>query len=265
MSAMESARWLAGKSIALSISESEDLLARGLSLDHLNDAFAELARALLALGAQLVYGGDLRSGGYTELLFELVARYGSRTDAPGPSSAVVDFLAHPVHAPLGRDDILDYEARFDEIGSLVYLGRDGGRLTREQRLAEMPVSIDQSEWPLFLTAMREAVVDSSHAKIVLGGRRTGFLGRMPGVMEEVLIASQHEQPLFIIGGFGGISHDLALCGESGAPLVASEFDRPLQCNNGLDAEELNRLATSPHVDELGILVVRGLRRCLAPL
>ena len=65
--------------IAISISESSDMPALGLSDQHLRDAMAEIARHMLALGANLVYGGDLRQCGFSELLFELVARH--RRDA----------------------------------------------------------------------------------------------------------------------------------------------------------------------------------------
>ena len=37
---------------------------------------AEIARHLLAVGARLAYGGDLRNNGFTLLLFELALRYG---------------------------------------------------------------------------------------------------------------------------------------------------------------------------------------------
>jgi hypothetical protein len=70
---------LSQRIVAISISESADMSALGLSQEHLLDAMAEIARHLLALGARLVYGGDLRAQGFTELLFELVARH--RRDA----------------------------------------------------------------------------------------------------------------------------------------------------------------------------------------
>jgi hypothetical protein len=66
---------LGKQAVAISTSESPDMPALGLSDEHLRDAMAEIARHLLALGARLIYGGDLRSGGFSRLLFELVARH----------------------------------------------------------------------------------------------------------------------------------------------------------------------------------------------
>ena len=71
----------ATSSVAISISESPDMAVLGLSDEHLQDAMAELALALLSSGTSLAYGGDLRAHGFTELLFELLMRYQGR-DVP---------------------------------------------------------------------------------------------------------------------------------------------------------------------------------------
>jgi len=72
---------------AISISDPPDreLAQRGLSADHLRHAFVELARQILAAGGSLAYGGDLRSGGYTETLLALLRTY-SRPDRPARRS-----------------------------------------------------------------------------------------------------------------------------------------------------------------------------------
>jgi hypothetical protein len=79
--------------IAISASESPDMLELGLSDEHLRDAMAEIARHLLALGARLVYGGDLRTHGFSEVLFELVARHGRDADDGDDQHSVADYLA----------------------------------------------------------------------------------------------------------------------------------------------------------------------------
>jgi hypothetical protein len=63
---------LKGKLIGLSISNPPDLAERGMNLVHLEDAMVECARYLLVQGASLGYGGDLRPGGFTTILFALV-------------------------------------------------------------------------------------------------------------------------------------------------------------------------------------------------
>jgi H+/gluconate symporter-like permease len=71
---------LSQRVIAISTSESPDMPVLGLTDEHLRDAMAEIARHLLALGARLAYGGDLRAYGFTDLLFELVARHSRDAD-----------------------------------------------------------------------------------------------------------------------------------------------------------------------------------------
>src|SRR5260370_17572228 len=81
--------------IAISTSDSPDMPALGLSDEHLRDAMTEIARHLLALDGRLVYGGDLRAHGFSELLFELFARYGPHADEGGDRTPVTNYLAHP--------------------------------------------------------------------------------------------------------------------------------------------------------------------------
>src|SRR4051812_28731348 len=66
---------LSGKQIAISVSESEELEQLGLSEHRLRDISIEIARYLIVNGATLLYGGDLRVGGFTEIFSELSFQY----------------------------------------------------------------------------------------------------------------------------------------------------------------------------------------------
>ena len=74
-------------------------------------------------------------------------------------------------------------------------------------------------WARGMTAMRERQVADVDARIVIGGK-TGltvdatadggvrpewYSGRMPGVLEEVVLAARAEQPVFLVGAFGGVA------------------------------------------------------------
>ena len=82
--------------VGVSVSESPDLWALGLSDGHLRDAMAEIALHVLASGRSLAYGGDLRQHGFTEFLAELVGRYRNHP-RHGGTIVVTDYLAWPVH------------------------------------------------------------------------------------------------------------------------------------------------------------------------
>src|ERR1700737_4457724 len=67
--------------IAISASESPDLLRLGLVETHFRLALAEIARSVLVSGGKLAYGGHLDPDGYTTMLMKELHRY-SRRDHP---------------------------------------------------------------------------------------------------------------------------------------------------------------------------------------
>ena len=76
--------------------------------------------------------------------------------------------------------------------------------------------------------MREKVTDETDARVVLGGRMTGFSGLMPGIVEEVLLATRKRQPLYVAGGFGGAAHVVALAFDGvSAPALTRESQERL--------------------------------------
>lgn len=244
--------------------------ALGLAKEHLDDAMAEIARHLLAMGAQLLYGGDLRPKGFTELLFELVARHRRDADAGDERVGVSNILAWPVHVSLSAADVEQLADDLRGAAELVCLALDGRVLSGEERrtLEARPATAD--EWPHGLTTMRHRMTAMSHARIVLGGRVEDFKGRMPGVAEESLIALQARQPLFVLGGYGGCARDIV---EILRSAERSEMARQRwpghaefmnfntsSLNNGLSPEENAILTRTVHIDQAMTLVLRGLFR-----
>lgn len=262
---------LSGHTVAISISESDDMSALGLTVGHLGDAMAELARHLLALGAGLIYGGDLRRNGFSDLLFELVARYRRDVTEDG-SVGVTNFLAWPSHIQLSADDITIATDELSGSADLKCLDIDGIDLSPQDRAKLKPRQPTQTEWTTGLTAMRRRIAKHATARIVLGGQRSGFRGVMPGIAEEALISLEFGQPLFILGGFGGCARDLAESigllspvspeqAKAWASRQAFEQFSSYDLHNGLTLEENAVLAVTPHVDQAIALVMRGLMRC----
>lgn len=231
--------------------------------EHLIDALGEITRQLLALGARIIYGGDLRTGGITQMLFELAARYfppSFRKNSYAPS--VINVIPFFSHADLSRDELTRWEAEFATIGELRYMTRDGDGAWdvshRPRNLAPLP----RGQWPAALTAMRVYITHESDARVIVGGKTTGYLGRMPGIAEEALISITERKPLFVVGGFGGAAQEIARSiGATGLARFPGA-DRPtaVEAPVGLGEFECQRLATSPHVDEVALLITRGLRK-----
>ena len=258
--------------VGVSVSESPDLQALGLSDGHLRDAMAEIALHLLASGRSLAYGGDLRQHGFTDLLAELVKRY---EDHPRHSGTIVitDYLAWPVHIRMTSNELATFAAEREPVTRLVFLALDGARLALEQRLKLRAHDPHEEEWTKGLTAMRTTMRGDIQARIVLGGRVVGYRGTMPGIAEETSLSLEKGQPVFLLGGFGGCARDIAETLGLAERWAGSrdEWDgRPCfrkysvdDLHNGLSREENVVLARTPHIQEAVVLVSRGLRKILS--
>jgi hypothetical protein len=289
----------AGWRVGLSISDSADLPARGFGPAHLRDAAAEFARFLLAARTTLAYGGDLRQGGFTEVLFELLTAY--RAISGEAVDAIQSYLAWPLHLDL--DDTqrarLKNTARFHPIPPPANLGINAADITSAKQVPPTTAE-NRVAWARSLTAMREQMNAEIHARLLLGGQARG-LGKYPGLAEEALLALRGGKPVYLIGAFGGCAEAVieALRGNKPAALtldyqaieevpraaidlynsqvppggepidykaLVAEFEKigVAGLKNGLDAKENERLFTTMHLPEMIALVLRGLGRLGKP-
>lgn len=225
---------LKGMNIGISISEPDanELAMLGLSNAHLQSAMIEIARYCLAQGATLVYGGDLRPGGFTENLLELV-RY--HNDALHKDfEPVVNFLAWPLVPTLD----IAWQARNSDALAINKVDapddlKQAGLLPDINQTRDIN-TIPAYVWARCLTAMREKTVHLTDARIMLGGRTTGYKGKYPGLIEEALLTLEAQKPLFLLGGFGGATLAIIQALQSIQPEKLSEA---YQCAN-IDYEEL---------------------------
>ncbi len=260
---------LSQMAIAISISESDDLAVLGLAEEHLRDAMTEISRHLLAMGARLVYGGDLRDNGYTKLLFELVARHRRDADVGDVRPAIVNYLPWPVHSMKSWEYLSGLREDLEGIGELYCLDKEGRALADDAQGGQNPPNFSDDDWASSLTAMRRAQTEAIDARIVLGGRVTKFKGRMPGIAEETEFALRSKQPLFLLGGFGGCARDIAsdmglmpTVGKSASWPGRNELSswRASDMANGLELDETRTLARTVHVDQAVALILRGMLR-----
>jgi hypothetical protein len=182
----------------------------------------------------------------------------------------VSYLAWPVHIQKSVAELEQYIADLTGSAALVLLALDGRQLTLTERAAIQQAKSSDAEWEQGLTAMREAMLSQTDARIVLGGRTEEYRGIMPGIAEEALLSLQAKQPLFLMGGFGGCARDLAQTlglnpTWKTSPRLWSgrqsfEAFRSSDLNNGLSAEENVTLAQTIHIDQAVSLILRGLLR-----
>ena len=187
--------------LGISISASNDLRQRGLSQDELQTALNKIAQCCLARGAILAYGGDLRPGGFTEFLFDLVRTHNSAEQAS--SERIANYLAWPLYPFIDPQ----WLAANSDVARIEAISPPRDLVTSGLLREDAPVAPDTPEhgyiWARCLSAMRERMAQDIDARVMLGGKLLNYKGKYPGLVEEALLMLRTDKPLFVLGGFGG--------------------------------------------------------------
>lgn len=253
--------------IGVSVSESPSLPRLGLSEKHLELALGEVARVVLRSENNLVYGGHLREGGYTSFLLSEVERYGRRTDSP--LQLVVGWSEH---RRMTLSDLRRHRESLQLFGDITYLDEQGSEIAPEHNRGEDAETVDDAA--LGLTMLRTRLTDWTDARVLIGGKLEGFMGAMPGIVEEAALAVAAGQPVYLAGGFGGATGMLAaaafdinsLIGWEGNDVPAETVNHARAAvatglpNNGLSLEQNRRLAMTYRPSEVAWLVATGLQQ-----
>jgi hypothetical protein len=194
-----------GKTIGVSISQSEDLDKLGFGKAHLEDAKIEIARHLLSCGATLMYGGDLSPDGFTIKLIELVENYKIKS-LPIDQEALINMVGWPLQLDLTDDFRASVSGRivFEETGLPSDLPNN---LSAKNHL--LPKNTEQFyNWTRTMSYMRDIMTKKNDARIVLGGKTTDYKGKYPGIVEESYLSIKAGRPTFLLGAFGGATADV---------------------------------------------------------
>ena len=280
-------RFLEGKNVAISISESPDSSSLGIGKAMFEDLSVELARHLLVSGAHLVYGGDLRPDGFTELFKDLAYQYGIYEKDKTLKNYFTNYLAWPIYIGMTPATQAEYKS------CRVHCQKAAIPDTIPVALRDLmvpPTTVENMYyWAESLRAMRQEMESNIDARIILGGRITGFKGYMPGLYEEATYAAKANHPLFLLGGFGGASARLIqlIKGETSSEELFAEccsnhsyqdfvsyLDKEKEemnfkaldvfsnnmdvLKNGLSKEDNERLFVTTNVTEIIALVLKGL-------
>jgi hypothetical protein len=197
-------------------------------------------------GGTVVYGGRLNPGGYTEILIEEAQRFSSGR----PALEIT--LAESEYRKLTAEELMAADRNLGDIGRLT--------LVSESRKT-VPISraLDGS-WTQdvgnALTAMREHVASETRARLIVGGRLTGYVGAEPGVIEEARLTIQSGRLLLAAGGYGGAAAAVAQrlyppFFEGWAPGAYPADGEGAQVLGALDAlyDAYASAAIGPHLDE----------------
>ena len=273
---------LKDKKIAFSVSESDDLLQCGCAKAMLKDIVLELSRYILKAGGYLIYGGDLRKEGFTESFENFSYQYGEKEKADRQEKYFTNYFPWPIHLNISESNKAEFyhcrvEPKFvnapDGVNSSIFIPPVGNE--------------NLNVWARSLTKMREEMENDVDARIILGGRLTGFKGKYAGIIEEFLIASQKNHPIYLIGGFGGAAKAIVDIREGkDADLLTLAEETPSYTgfltyyndnnsdkidyssikkqiinytfNNGLTPEENDTLFRTTNILEIVSLILKGL-------
>ncbi|CAN7218587.1 trypsin-like peptidase domain-containing protein [Mesorhizobium sp. LjNodule214] len=196
---------LVGRNIGLSISDNHDRAARGFDRIHQNTFMYEVARMLYRSGASVSYGGHLRNEGFTAASLQHLI---DERQESLEHQSIHSYVAWPLYCrELSPQDRLQGDfLKFAEIVELPSPHDFSG--PKDKFLDPTPVP-NRYYWFRSLTALRHKMNSEIHARVILGGKLNGFIGRYPGIVEEALFAISTHKPLYICGGFGGAALGLA--------------------------------------------------------
>jgi len=294
---------LKGMKIGISISDPErgELEQIGLRMESLKRLSQDVAQCAFQHGAQLLYGGDLRSSdqdGFTAFILDEAKIVKNRMSIKRP--VVRNYLAWPLYLQ-EEDAQIEFKSQYPNlvVWKNIKPPKDLAKITGFE--ADRFVPADTPEhlycWARSLTAMRKRAVADSECHICAGGKLTNFKGIMPGVVEELLLAVETKRPLYLLGGFGGATAAVVSSILSGT--IDKRFTMKWQLDNslgysnlvniaringhviddsrmsallrldvkglarmaGLTAVEYLRLMRSPYEGECVRLIIKGLKKC----
>jgi hypothetical protein len=288
---------LKGFRVGISISDAQDI---GSSIYHLPKSQTtrlaqDIARHLLARSATLIYGGDLRRDGFTEFILDEAIALKNRLGSDEVN--VVNHLAWPIYR--STEEILAWRAKYRGIMKTVNheIPSDVSALVDVDKFLPPTTAENKYCWSRCLSEMRVRSIESSNARICTGGKLCGYNGKMPGVLEEFLIAVEMDKPIYLLGAFGGVVGEVSkvIRGESYPDSLTESWQlthnagysdvqgiaksngthadyeqiqdalksvslSSLSKNSGLDEEKYLRLMESPFVDECVYLIMQGLKK-----
>ncbi|MDF2455566.1 MAG: hypothetical protein K0R51_1559 [Cytophagaceae bacterium] len=172
--------------VAISVSESADST---YSNESMQSFVIDVVTNLLLTGKRVAYGGDLRNGGFSELM----ADAGYRQRGFSKEKAMIDqYLVYPLHKQVTAELVSSY---------------------KDSRVQLIKTDVENKEnksylWSRALTRMRAQMAINTNARVIMGGKTMDYLGKMPGVMEEAKLTLKSDKPLYLIGCFEGAASQI---------------------------------------------------------
>ena len=208
-------------------------------LDELKRFSQSLARHLLANKHTLIYGGDLRNDGFTQFILDEATVLRDRLQLD--KLFVENYLAWPLNV---KQENLKWYANYNTVIKPVSasIPDDIKSLIHDISTFLPPDCLENKYiWSRCLTTMREESIKSSDIRILVGGKFENYLGKMPGVLEEFLIAYKQDLVIFLVGGLGGLTKKLCISIKNRK--IEEEFTEEWQINHNNAYKDLQKIAS----------------------
>jgi hypothetical protein len=223
--------------IAFSVSHQRD------NPEHIRELLIRLARPILRQGASLAYGGNWKEtdDNFTYDLLRLISAEQEDNSVGGPdTSLAIGILYNHSPWPNYLDVSPSIEAQWINACRIVRITQKQAGI-RDSDIASDDELKSQTNRAIFnaavtLSAMRrlmmtpitipvpsplkQDVIPAVTARIMLGGKVSGFAGFLPGLFEEALATLENKRSLYLLGGFGGAAEVIANA------IVPGTSDRP---------------------------------------
>jgi hypothetical protein len=205
-------RAIRGMTVAVGISGSDDVAAFGKTSGQLDWAADSLHLYLLMAGLRISYGGKLdlqqdAETNFTLKLFAMADAYRDLLEAQGVDGdehkPVINHVPWPLHVLYGAEEASRIAPHADVVKGNVPDGIDAATLFPDIPSLFRPTAEARCAWQRGLTAMRQQQTTETAARVIIGGKLEGFLGLVPGVVEEAWASVHAKRPLFLVGGYGG--------------------------------------------------------------
>jgi len=197
---------LIGMKVGISISEINEENLLGLNMLHMRDMMVEIARYLLVMGVNLSYGGDIRyrdrdDFNFVEILSCLVENHNKEHVQINQrvTNYVANYLHKDVTEKIQADLFKIVKFKFiSPLDSISYNNISDVKYIRYSKARD-------------LSNMRQQMNADINARIAIGGKKFGFEGILPGILEEVILAMGSKKPVYLVGAYGGITSEIIKC------------------------------------------------------
>jgi hypothetical protein len=154
----------------------------GKARDDRDDMWKKLTETIWRLGGTLAYGGNWDPDGLTQAIIDLSLPQRLRRRSADEPRVEVFATTKP--------------SRPDPRATVV--------------MVRAPSATDPVQAAAHFFRMRWQSGVRCRARVLLSGKTEDYQGRMPGIIEEAVVAIALRQPIYVLGGFGGAA---ALLGE----------------------------------------------------